>query len=87
LFTGYGSANYNAGVMAIRRVTFPSSQFHSSLYADSNLLDFLVVFRQGAGFVAASLINAYTMVGAKMQNIKASYVNYFDHNSNNYNKG
>lgn len=52
-----------------------------------NLLDFLVVFLQGTGFVSASLINAYTMVGTKMQNIKASYVNYFDHNSANYNKG
>ena len=71
----------------MRRVTFPSTQFHSSMYADSNLLDFLVVFLQGTGFVSASLINAYTMVGTKMQNIKASYVNYFDSNSANYNKG
>lgn len=73
--------------MALRKVTFPSTQFHSSLYADPNLLDFLVVFLQGTGFVAASLINAYTMVGTKMQNIKASYVNYFDYDSSNYNKG
>lgn len=87
LFTGYGTANSNAGVMAMRKVTFPSSSFHSSLYADSNLMDFLVVFLQGTGFVSASLINAYTMVGAKMQNIKASYVNYFDYDSTNYNKG
>jgi hypothetical protein len=87
LFTGYGTSNYNAGVMAMRKVTFPSTQFHSSLYADSNLLDFLVVFLQGTGFVAASLINAYTMVGTTMQNIKASYVNYFDYDATNYNKG
>jgi hypothetical protein len=73
--------------MAMRQVTFSSTQFHSSLYADSNLLDFVVVFLQGGGFVAASLINAYTMVGTKMQNIKASYVNYFDYDSTNYNKG
>lgn len=57
------------------------------MYADENLMDFLVVFLQGTGFVSASLINAYTMVGAKMQNIKASYVNYFDYDTNNYNKG
>lgn len=28
--------------------------------------------------VSTALINAYTMVGAPMQNIKASYVNYYD---------
>lgn len=71
----------------MRRVTFPSTTFHSSMYADSNLLDFVVVFLQGTGFTSASLINAYTMVGAPMQNIKASYVNYFDFSTNNYNKG
>lgn len=34
LFTGYGTNNYQSGVMAMRRVTFPSTQFHSSMYAD-----------------------------------------------------
>lgn len=71
----------------MRKVTFPSTQFHSNVYADQNLLDFLVVFLQGSGFVAASLINAYTMVGTKIQNIKASYVNYYDFDANNYNRG
>lgn len=71
----------------MRKVTFPSTQFHSSVYADGNLLDFLVIFLQGSGFVAASLINAYTMVGANIQNIKASYVNYFDFDATNYNRG
>lgn len=87
MFTGYGTANSNAGVMSMRKVTFPSTQYHSSLYADDSLLDFLVIFLQGTGFVSASLINAYTMVGAKLQNIKASYVNYFDNSAANYNKG
>lgn len=36
--------------------------------------------------VSTTLINAYTMVGAKMQNIKASYVNYYD-SVTNFNKG
>lgn len=61
----------------MRKVTFDSTQFHSSLYADDSLLDFVVVFLQGSTFATSSLINAYTMVGTKMQNIKASYVNYF----------
>ena len=36
--------------------------------------------------VSTALINAYTMVGAPMQNIKASYVNYYDGTSQ-FNKG
>lgn len=52
--------------MAMRKVTFSSTEFHSSLYADDSLLDFVVVFLRGATLVSTALINAYTMVGAKM---------------------
>ena len=38
--------------------------------------------------MTTGLINAYTLVGANMQNIKAAYVNYYDNSGNNaYNKG
>lgn len=77
MFTGLSLTNYKTSVMSMRKVTFNSRQFHSSLYADDSLLDFVIVFLQGTTFTGASLINAYTMVGSKMQNIKASYVNYF----------
>ena len=86
MFTGEGTADYKSSIMAMRQVTFPSSQFHSSLYADDTLLDFLLVFFRGGQPSGRTLINSYTMVGARMQNIKASYVNYYDSNSN-YNKG
>jgi hypothetical protein len=73
--------------MSMREVTFPSN-YYTSLYADQNLLDFVIVFRNNGGIVSIGLINAYTVVGSKMQNIKASYVNYYDLGSNsNYNKG
>lgn len=72
--------------MAMRQVTFPSTSFHSSLYADDTLLDFLLVFFRGGVATGRILINAYTMVGARLQNIKASYVNYYD-SSSNFNKG
>lgn len=88
MFTGYGTANYKSSAMAMRKVTFDSTQYHSSVYADDSLLDFVVVFLQGTTFISSSLINAYTMVGAKMQNIKASYVNYYESTSGSYyNKG
>lgn len=38
----------------------------------------MIVFLRGGTMVSTALINAYTMVGAPMQNIKASYVNYYD---------
>ena len=66
MFTGYGTADYKSTVMSMRKVTFQSTQAHSSLYADDSLLDFVIVFLQGGSFMSTSLINAYTMVGAKM---------------------
>ena len=86
MFTGEGSGDQDSAVMAMRKVTFPSTQFHSSLYADDTLLDFLLVYMRGGTPSARTLINAYTMVGARMQNIKASYVNYYD-DGTNWNKG
>ena len=71
----------------MRKVKFSSTQFHSSLYADDSLLDFVIVFLQGTTLTTSSLINAYTMVGSKMQNIKASYVNYYEDTNGNINKG
>jgi hypothetical protein len=72
--------------MSMRKVTFPSN-YYSSLYADDNLLDFVITFRNNGGIVSTGLINAYTVVGSKMQNIKAAFVNYFDYTASNYNKG
>lgn len=87
MFTGYVKTDYKSTVMSMRKVQFSSTEFHSSLYADDNLLDFVVVFIQGTSYVSSSLINAYTMNGAKMQNIKASYVNYYVRTNGYYNKG
>lgn len=72
--------------MSMRKVTFKEN-YYTSLYADQNLLDFVVIFYQGATIASIGLINAYTVVGSKMTNIKASYVNYYDASSSNYNKG
>jgi hypothetical protein len=73
--------------MAMRQVTFPAN-YHSPIYADSNLLDFLLFFYHGSQVISYSLINGYTLSGKKLQNIKASYVNYYDNSANsNYNKG
>lgn len=81
LFTGYGTSDFNSAIMSMRQVSFDSTSFHSSLYADDSLTDFVIVFLRGSTIVSSALINAYTMVGAKMQNIKASYVNYYDSTS------
>ncbi len=86
MFTGYSTSNSGSSIMAMRKVKF-SSGYHSSLYADSNLLDFVFVFMQGPTTISYSLINAYTITGADLQNIKASYVNYYDSTSGPYNKG
>lgn len=72
--------------MAMRKVTFPAN-YYTSLYADSNLLDFVITFRNDGGIVSTGLINAYTVVGTTLKNIKASYVNYYDYTSTKYNKG
>lgn len=60
LFQGYTNTDFANGVMSIRRVTFPSG-YHSQLYADQNLLDFVLVFMNGGVVVSTSLINAYTI--------------------------
>ena len=72
--------------MAMRQVTLPSG-YHTPIYADGNLLDFLFIFSQGATVMSYCLINGYTVTGARMQNIKAAYVNYFDNTAGAYNKG
>lgn len=87
MFTGYGTSDYSSTVMSMRKVTFDSTQYHSSLYADDSLLDFVVIFLRGSTLVGTALINAYTMVGAPLENIKASYVNYYEDTSGNFNKG
>ncbi len=86
MFTGYGTSDLSRSVMAMRKVTFPAN-YYTSLYADSNLLDFVITFRNNGAIVSTGLINAYTVVGTTMKNIKASYVNYYDYNSAKYNKG
>ena len=72
--------------MAMRQVVFPDG-FMSSIYADSNVLDFLFVFKHGSTVISYCLINGYTVTGAKMQNIKAAYVNYYDNTAGAYNIG
>lgn len=84
MFTGLSTSDFGAGVMAMRRVIINS---HSSLYADEKLMDFVVVFLQGNTVVSSTLINAQTVVGDRLRNIKASYVNYFDNSATSYNKG
>ncbi len=86
MFTGYGTGNYGSSVMSMRKVTFPNN-YYSSLYADSNLLDFVITFRNNGNIITTGLINAYTIVGTTLKNIKASYVNYYDFSATNYNKG
>ena len=87
MFTGYGTADKGSAVMAMRQITLPSG-YHSPIYADTNLLDFLFTFKHGSDVVSYCLVNGYTVTGARMQNIKAAYVNYYDNSANsNYNKG
>jgi hypothetical protein len=86
MFTGKSSSDQGSSTMAMRRITLPTG-YHSPIYADSNLLDFLLIFTQGSTIASYCLINAYTVTGAKMQNIKAAYVNYFDNSAGAYNKG
>ena len=52
------------------------------------LLDFLFTFKHGSDVVSYCLVNGYTVTGARMQNIKAAYVNYYDNSAYGYyNKG
>jgi hypothetical protein len=87
MFTGYGTSDKGSSVMAMRQVIFPSG-YQSSIYADATLLDFLFTFSQGGSIASYGLINAYTMTGSVMSNIKAAYVNYYDNSATGaYNKG
>lgn len=85
ILKGYSATTQYGGVVSMRRVVFPTG-YHSSLYADQNLLDFVISFYHGSTMMSATLINAYTIEAVKMANIKYSYVNYYD-NSSIYNKG
>jgi hypothetical protein len=86
MFKGYSTSDTYGGVVSMRRVTFPSG-YQSSLYADNNLLDFVVVFTHNNGLVSSTLINAYTIKAAKMANIKYAYANFYDDGWSYYNKG
>jgi hypothetical protein len=87
MFTGYSLTNKGSSIMAMRQVIFPDG-YHTPIYVDNNLLDFLFIFSQGGSVISYCLINGYTVTGAKMQNIKAAYVNYFDNSASSaYNKG
>ncbi len=77
MFTGYGLSNKGTSLMSMRQVVLPSG-YHSPIYADTNLLDFLFIFKQGSAVISYCLINGFTMSGVKLQNIKAAYVNYYD---------
>lgn len=86
IFKGYSASNTYGGMVSMRRVTFPTG-YHSQLYADDNLLDFVVSFYHNSNMVSATLINAYTIKATRMANIKYSYVNYYDNGASIYNKG
>ena len=86
MFSGYGTTTGQSSVMAMRQVIFPTG-YHPSLYADNNLLDFLFIFTHGTQIISYCLINGYTVTGAKLTNIKAAYVNYYDNTAGSYNKG
>lgn len=87
MFTGFGTGNTGSSIMSMRQVTFPEG-YHAPIYADNNLLDFLFIFYHGSAIQSYGLINAYTVSGKKLQNIKASYVNYYDNFTNTaFNKG
>lgn len=86
MFRGWGNTDLMSSVMSMRKVTFPAN-YYSSLYADVNLLDFIIIFYQGGSKISMGLINAYTIVGNTLTNVKASYVNYWDYTSTQYNKG
>lgn len=88
MFTGMSNTDKGSSVMAMRQVVLPNG-YHSPIYADKNLLDFLLIFKQGSQIISYCLINAYTVTGARMQNIKAAYVNYYDNavSPYAYNKG
>lgn len=86
MFSGYGSTTGSRSVMAMRQVIIDSG-YHPSIYADNNLLDFLFIFTHGTQIISYCLINAYTITGAKLTNIKASFVNYYDNTAGSYNKG
>lgn len=90
MFTGYSLTDKGSSIMAMRQVVFPAG-YHTPIYVDNNLLDFLLIFSQGGSVISYCLINGYTVTGARMQNIKAAYVNYFDSSSAGalypYNKG
>jgi len=86
MFSGYGSATGTRSTMAMRQVIFDPA-YHPSLYADNNLLDFVFIFTHGSTIISYCLINAYTMTGARLSNIKASFVNYYDNIAGSYNKG
>ena len=86
IFKGYSTSDTYGGVVSMRRVTFPSG-YHSPLYADSKLLDFVVAFFQNSVLVSSTLINAYTIKAAKLTNVKYSYVNFYDNGGSIWNKG
>lgn len=77
IFRGFSYADMSAGVISMRRVTFPNN-YHSPLYADTNTLDFVITFINGGTPVSRTLINGYTVESTNLVNIKASYVNYYD---------
>jgi hypothetical protein len=60
LFQGFSYTDLSSGVISMRRVTFPAG-YHSPLYADPYVLDFVLVFMNGGTVVSSSLINAYTI--------------------------
>jgi len=87
MFSGYGSTTGSRSVMSMRQVMLNPS-YHTSLYADNNLLDFVFIFTHGTTVISYCLINAYTMTGARLTNVKASFVNYYDNTvGTSYNKG
>jgi hypothetical protein len=69
LFQGYSAADRAGGVFAMRQVNFPAG-YQSSLYADSQVLDFVVQIFEGTTLVSSQLINAFTVQPTVPVNLK-----------------
>lgn len=86
IFKGFTNTDFGNGVISMRRVTFPTG-YHAPLYADTNVLDFVITFINGGTVISSTLINAYTVEATPLTNIKAAYINYYDDASGVTNKG
>lgn len=75
----------SAGVLSIRNVTFRPN-YRSPVEAGPDNLDFIAAFYHAGVQISASLINAYTINRARLQNLRADLVNHY-HDGTTTNNG